>query len=406
MGKLAAARPPAPFYLSGEIMHLSRLAMSVGQSATLKLNELANSLRAEGKPVIHLGGGEPEEKIPQGAYDAATKKLATRYIRYTATGGIPELKKEIAAYTEKNHGLKPAAKNIAVSGGAKQAIYNFLLAVADPGSEVVFPAPYWVSYPEMVKLAYGTPVIVRPRPGELLPDIQDMDMHITTNTRAVMLNSPNNPSGIIYPEAFVRELVEICEYRGVYLMMDDIYNRLVFDGVSVPNAFSLTGRPLDDSIIVSINGVSKTYSMTGFRIGWSVASEAVTRAMVKIQAQITSCPSALSQAAAAGALAGQGTFVEDLRASLEKKRDLLMGELKKIKKVKLYIPQGTFYSFPDLSAYEPDSDKLSKLLLDKAMVVTVPGKEFGLDGHLRISYCGPEKDIIEGVARIKKVLDG
>lgn len=387
-------------------MHLSRLAMSVGQSATLKLNELSSNLKAEGKPVIHLGGGEPEEKIPQGAYDASLKKLDTRYIRYTATGGIPELKKEIASYTGRHYGLNPAAGNIVVSGGAKQAIYNFLMAVVDPGSEVVFPAPYWVSYPEMVKLVYGIPVVVRPGPGKLLPDIQDMARHITSNTRAVMLNSPNNPSGMIYPEDFVRELVELCEYRGVYLMMDDIYNRLVFGGASAPNAFSLSRRPLNDSVIVSINGVSKMYSMTGFRIGWSVAGEAITQAMVKIQAQVTSCPAVLSQAAAAGALAGQGSFVEELRSQLEKKRDLLVSELKKLKKVKIHVPQGTFYSFPDFSAYEADSEKLSKLLLDKAMVVTVPGVEFGLDGHLRISYCGSGKDIVEGISRIRKVLDG
>ncbi|HBB66179.1 MAG: hypothetical protein A2X28_01030 [Elusimicrobia bacterium GWA2_56_46] len=386
-------------------MHLSRLAMSVGQSATLKLNELANSLKAEGRPVIHLGGGEPEEKIPRGAYDAAVKKLDTGYIHYTAVSGIPELKKEIASYTEHNYGLKPAAKNIVVSGGAKQAIYNFLMAVVDPGSEVVFPAPYWVSYPEMVKLVHGVPIIVRPGPGELIPGIEEMDRHITSNTRAVMLNSPNNPSGALYPEAFVRELVEICEYRGVYLMMDDIYDRLVFDGASAPRAFAMSGRPLDDSIIVSINGVSKAYSMTGFRIGWSVAGEAVSLAMAKIQAQVTSCPSGLSQAAAAGALGGHGAFVEELRVQLEKKRNLMVSELKKIKKVKLHVPQGTFYSFPDFSAYEKDSEKLSRLLLDKAMVVTVPGREFGLDGHLRLSYCGSEKDIVEGVSRIEKILD-
>jgi aspartate aminotransferase len=210
---------------------------------------------------------------------------------------------------------------------------------------------------------------------------------------------------MIYPEDFVRELVEICEDRGVYLMMDDIYNRLVFDGASAPNAFTMSKRPLDESLIVSINGVSKTFSMTGFRIGWSVASEAVTQAMTKIQAQVTSCPSALSQAAAAGALAEKGTFVEDLRAQLERKRDLLAVELNKVKKVKFTLPQGTCYSFPDFSAYEKDSEKLSKLLVDKALVVTVPGREFGLDGHLRISYCGAEKDIVEGVARIRKVLD-
>lgn len=387
-------------------MHLSRLAMSVGQSATLKLNELAGVLKAEGKPVIHLGGGEPEEKIPQGAYDAGQAKLKSGFVRYTPTSGTPDLKKEIAAYTEKNYGLRAGPKNIAVSGGAKQAIYNFLMAVVDPGAEVVFPAPYWVSYPEMVKMVYGSPVVVRPQPGELLCSIEDLESHFTSNTRAVMLNSPNNPSGQVYSEKFIKELVEICEYRNIYLLMDDIYDRLVFDGKTSPKAFSFSGRELDDSIIVSVNGVSKTYSMTGFRIGWSVASQAITQAMVKIQAQITSCPSALSQAAAVGALREQGDFVEKLRGSLEKKRDVLLAELKKIKKAKIAAPQGTFYSFPDFSAYEKDSEKLSNLLLEKAMVATVPGKEFGLDGHLRISYCGPEKDIIEGISRIRKTLDG
>jgi aspartate aminotransferase len=379
--------------------------MSVGQSATLKLNELANNLKAEGKPVIHLGGGEPEEKIPQGAYAAAVKKLDTRSIRCTATDGTRDLKKEISAYTERISGFRPAAKNIVVSGGAKQAIYNFLMAVVDPGSEVVFPAPYWVSYPEMVKLAYGTPVIVRPEPGRLLPDMREMEKHITSNTRAVMLNSPNNPSGMMYPEAFLRELAEICEARGVYLMMDDIYGRLVIDGAAAPNTFALSGKPLDESVVVSINGVSKSYSMTGFRVGWSVAGEAISQAMAKIQAQVTSCPSALSQAAAVGALAAEDNFVDGLRSQLEKKRDLLIGELRKLKKINIHQPQGTFYSFPDFSAYEKDSEKLSRLLLDKVMVVTVPGREFGLDGHLRLSYCGSEKDITEGVERIRKVLD-
>ncbi|OGS50580.1 MAG: hypothetical protein A3J79_01035 [Elusimicrobia bacterium RIFOXYB2_FULL_62_6] len=387
-------------------MHLSRLAMSVGQSATLKLNELAGNLKAEGKPVIHLGGGEPEEQIPAGAYDASLEKLKSRLVRYTPTSGTPDLKKEIIAYTEKNYGLKAEPKNIAVSGGAKQAIYNFLMAVVDPGAEVVFPAPYWVSYPEMVKMVYGTPVAVKPKSGGLLCSVEDLEAHLTSNTRAVMLNSPNNPSGQMYSDDFVKELVEVCEYRNIYLLMDDIYDRLVFDGKTSPKTFSFSKKPLDESIIVSVNGVSKTYSMTGFRIGWSVASQAITQAMVKIQAQITSCPSALSQAAAVGALREQGDFVEDLRSSLEKKRDVLLAELKKLKKVKIHAPQGTFYSFPDFSAYEKDSEKLSKLLLEKAMVVTVPGKEFGVDGHLRISYCGPERDIVEGVSRIRKVLDG
>ncbi|OGS13061.1 MAG: hypothetical protein A2234_09685 [Elusimicrobia bacterium RIFOXYA2_FULL_58_8] len=386
-------------------MNLSRLALSLGQSATLKLNELANNLKAEGKPVVHLGGGEPEEKIPAGAAEAGRRLLDGGFVRYTATAGTAPLKKEIAAYTERHYGVKPGLNNIVVASGAKQAIYNFLVSVIDPGDQVVFPAPYWVSYPEMVRLAYGTPVVARPKAGQLLVSAADIEACITSSTKAVLLNSPNNPSGQIYPQQFIREMVEICEHRNVYLLMDDIYNQLVFDGLKAPSAFEFSRRPLNESVIVSINGVSKTFSMTGFRIGWSVANEAITQAMVKVQAQVSSCPSALSQAAAAGALAAGGDFVGTLRAGLEKKRDLMVAELSKLKKVKLHKPQGTFYSFPDFSAYEPASAKLSGLLLEKAMVVTVPGVEFGLEGHLRLSYCGAEKDIIEGVARIRKVLD-
>ncbi|PKM97748.1 MAG: pyridoxal phosphate-dependent aminotransferase [Elusimicrobia bacterium HGW-Elusimicrobia-3] len=386
-------------------MNLSRLALSLGQSATLKLNELANNLKAEGKPVIHLGGGEPEEKIPRGALEESGKMLDAGFVRYTPTSGTAALKKEIAAYTEQYYGVKPGPKNIVVASGAKQAIYNFLVAVTDPGDEIVFPAPYWVSYPEMVKLAYGNPVIVRPREGELLAKAADIEAHITSRTKAILLNSPNNPSGQVYGEEFIRRMVEVCEDRGVYLLMDDIYNRLVFDGLKAPSAFEFSNKPLNESPIVSINGVSKTFSMTGYRIGWSVANEAVTQAMIKVQAQISSCPSALSQAAAAGALREGGAFVETLRDGLQKKRDTMVAELAKLKKIKLHKPQGTFYSFADFSAYEKDSAKLSALLLEKAMVVAVPGVEFGLEGHLRLSYCGAEADIVEGVSRIRKILD-
>ncbi len=385
-------------------MNLSRLALSLGQSATLKLNELANNLRAEGKPVIHLGGGEPEERIPGGAAAESRRLLDGGFVRYTPVSGTAPLKKEIAAYTSRHYGVEPGPKNIVVASGAKQAIYNFLVSVVDPGDQVVFPAPYWVSYPEMVRLAYGMPVVVRPREGRLTVSAGDIEAHITSRTKAILLNSPNNPSGQVYSEDFIREMVEICEHRNIYLLMDDIYNSLVFDGLKAPSAFNFSKRPLNDSPIVSVNGVSKTFSMTGFRIGWSVANEAVTQAMTKVQAQVSSCPSALSQAAAAGALREGDGFAEALRAGLEKKRDVMAAELSKLGKVKLHKPQGTFYSFPDFSAYEKDSAKLAARLLAEAMVVTVPGAEFGLEGHLRLSYCGSAADIVEGVARIRKVL--
>ena len=387
-------------------MNLSKLALSLGRSATLKLNEVANNLKAEGKPVIHLGGGEPEEKIPGGADGESRKLLDSGFVRYTPVSGTAPLKKEIAAYTERYYGIKPGPKNIVVASGAKQAIYNFLISVVDPGDQVIFPAPYWVSYPEMVRLAYGTPIAVRPREGQLLVSAEDIEAYLTSNTKAILLNSPNNPSGQVYPEDFIREMVELCEARDIYLVMDDIYNRLVFDGLKAPSAFNFSKRPLNESVIVSINGVSKTFSMTGYRIGWSVADEALSQAMIKVQAQVSSCSSALSQAAAAGALRDEGGgFVENLRQGLEKKRDIMVAELSRLKKVKLHKPQGTFYSFPDFSAYEKDSRKLSALLLEKALVVTVPGAEFGLEGHLRLSYCGSEKGIVEGVGRIRGLLD-
>ncbi len=386
-------------------MHLSQAAMNLGQSATLRLNDLARRLKAEGKPIIHFGGGEPVEEIPQAAYDAALKKLETRRIKYTPASGLIELKNEIIAYTEKQYGFKASPKNIIISGGAKQAIYNFLMAVVDPGSEVIFPAPYWVSYPDMVKLVYGTPVVIKPKEDSLLIDIDSLEKHITSNTRAVLLNSPNNPSGAVYSEDFIGKLVEICESRNIYLLTDDIYGRLVNKGVKTPLPFSFSKKILDDSPIVSVNGVSKMYSMTGFRIGWSIGNEAIVKAMTKIQGQITSCPSDLSQAAAIGALRRGEAFIEELNASLDKKRSILINELKKFKKVKLYAPNGTFYSFPDFSAYDKDSARLANMLIEKAMVVTVPGVEFGLEGHLRISYCGDEKDIIEGFKRMRELLD-
>ncbi len=386
-------------------MHLSQAAMNLGQSATMRLNDLARRLKAEGKPIIHFGGGEPVEKIPQAACDAALKKLESRHVKYTPAGGLIELKNEIITYTEKKYGFKPKPKNIIISGGAKQAIYNFLMAVVDPGSEVIFPAPYWVSYPDMVKLTYGTPVVVQPKEGSLLVDIDSIEKHITSNTRAILLNSPNNPSGAVYGEDFLRKLVETCESRNIYLLTDDIYGRLVGAGVKTPLPFSFSKKNIDDSPIVSVNGVSKMYSMTGFRIGWSIGNEAIVKAMTKIQSQITSCPSDLSQTAAMGALRDGEGFIKEINVALTKKRNILIKELKKFKKAKLYPPNGTFYSFPDFSAYDKDSARLANMLIEKAMVVTVPGVEFGLEGHLRISYCGEEKDIIEGLKRMREVLD-
>ncbi len=386
-------------------MSLSQLARSISESPTLKLNETAALLREKGEPVIHLGGGEPKSKAPIDAIINCTALLNTGEVRYTAPDGIPALKKAVIRYTEEHYHKLVSADNVLVSGGAKQALMVLLHAILDPKEEVIFPAPYWVSYPEMVKLAGGVPVVVKAEDGTFYPTIREMTEAVGSYTKAIILNSPNNPSGAMYSREFVAEMVEFCEKKSIYLIMDDIYNRLVFNGKSAPICYDSMKLPLEQSKLVVINGVSKTYAMTGFRIGWAIANRELTEAMGNIQSQQTSGPAAPSQWAAVGALNGVQSSVEALRMTLENNRNVMLDRLEAIPGVKVAKPDGTFYCFPDFSAYMKDSPKLANLLLQKVRVVTVPGKEFGFEGHLRMSYCGTMKDITEGLERIQWALD-
>jgi len=386
-------------------MSLSQLARSINESPTLKLNETAALLREKGEPVIHLGGGEPKSKAPIDAIINCTSLLNTGEVRYTAPDGIPALKKAVIRYTEEHYHKLVSADNVLVSGGAKQALMVLLHAILDPKEEVIFPAPYWVSYPEMVKLAGGVPVVVTAEDGTFYPTLKEITDAVGSYTKAIILNSPNNPSGAMYSREFIAEMVEFCEKKSLYLIMDDIYNRLVFEGKSAPICYDFAKTDLEQSKLVVINGVSKTYAMTGFRIGWAIANRELTGAMGNIQSQQTSGPAAPSQWAAVGALNGVQSSVEALRVTLENNRNVMLDRLEAIPGVKVAKPDGTFYCFPDFSAYMKDSQKLANFLLQKVRVVSVPGKEFGFEGHLRLSYCGTMKDITEGCERIQWALD-
>jgi aspartate aminotransferase len=386
-------------------MSLSQLARSLKESVTLKLNETAALLREKGEPVIHLGGGEPKSNCPLDAVINCSSVLNTGEIRYTPPDGIPALKKAIIRSTEEQYGISVSADNVIASGGAKQALMVFLHAILDPKEEVIFPAPYWVSYPEMVKLAGGLPVPVTPEDGSFYPTVREIADVVGSYTKAVIINSPNNPSGAMYSKDFIQEIVEFCEKKSLYLVMDDIYNRLVFDGRTAPNCYEFVKAPLEQSKLVVINGVSKMYAMTGFRIGWAIANKQLVEAMATIQSQQTSGPASPSQWAAVGALNGVQSSVETLRVTLENNRNVMVDRLKAFDGVKICKPAGTFYCFPDFSAYMKDSQKLADFLLDRVRVVTVPGKEFGFEGHLRLSYCGAIRDIMEGLDRIKWALD-
>lgn len=386
-------------------MSLSLIGKSISVSATLKLNEQAAILKQKGEPVIHLGGGEPKTKAPVEALIAAAGMINSGEVRYTPADGIPALKKAIIRYTEEFYNRKVDPENVIASGGAKQSLMVALASILNPQDEVIFPAPYWVSYTEMAKMLGAIPVPVFAEDGTFYPRLQDIEQRVTSYTKCIIINSPNNPTGAMYSEQFISDIVEFCEKRGIWLIMDDIYHRLIFDGKKPLNCYNYAKDLSENSKLIVVNGVSKQYAMTGFRIGWTVANKSLVEVMTNIQAHQTSGPSAITQIAATAAINGVQSGVEALRQTLENNRNIMMDRLNSFNGIKSYKPDGTFYCFTDFSYYEKDSKKLSKFLLDKVRVLTVPGIEFGMDGFLRLSTCGSVKDITEGIERIKWALD-
>jgi len=294
---------------------------------------------------------------------------------------------------------------VLITNGAKQSLFNIFYSLLNPQDEVVVLAPYWVSYNEMIRMCMGIPVIVTPEDGTFTPRFEEIERAVTASTRAIIVNSPNNPSGAVYPPELIGKIVGLCESRGIHMICDDIYHRLTFDGVTAVPAYQFTKNDVDNSHVIVVNGVAKLYGMTGFRIGWVVAPPDLIRVMTNVLAQTTSCVSPLAQAAAEGALNGLQSVVEALRLHIQNNRDVLLQEMRTFNGVRLIEPAGTFYALPDMRAFSGDSVEVSRFLLKKAMVVTVPGREFGMEGHIRISFAGSVNDVTEGIARIKWALD-
>src|SRR5208283_4527688 len=264
-------------------MSVSQLAKSIAESPTLKLNEEARVLREKGEAVIHLGAGEPKNKAPINAILSAAAKLNAADIKYTPTDGIPSLKKAVIRYTEENYDRVVAPENVIVSSGAKQSVYNVLYSIINPQDEVIILAPYWVSYPEMVRMVLGIPGIVTPEDGTFYPRMEEIKKVVGSNTRAIIVNSPNNPSGVVYSDEFIKEIVDFCETKSIYLIVDDIYHKLIFDGRKAPNAYNHTTKDIEDTMVIIVNGISKLYGMTGFRIGWAIANRKLVNIMTNVQ---------------------------------------------------------------------------------------------------------------------------
>lgn len=390
--------------------HLSQLARNIAESPTFALNEQARLLRERGEAVINMSIGEPKNKAPIAAILSSVSKIVSGDVKYSPPDGMPSMKKAIIRYMGENYDQSVAPENVIVSSGAKQSLFNTLFAILNPQDEVIVLAPYWVSYPEMVKMCHGVPVIVTPGDGSFHPRMDEIERAVSSYTKAIIVNSPNNPSGEVFCDDFIAQIVDFCERKKIHLIMDDIYHKLVFDGRRPAPAYRHTKQDLESSMILVVNGVSKLYGMTGFRIGWVVAPRNMVAVMTNVQAQTTSCASVVLQAAAEGALTGLQSIVESLRLTFENNRDVLMQELRAFNGIRVNKPGGTFYALPDFRAYLPsphakDSVELANYLLRRALVVTVPGKEFGMEGHLRLSYAGSAKDITAAIERIKWALD-
>ncbi len=404
----------------GITMNYSAQRLSIIEpSPTLAITAKAAELKAAGRDVIGFGVGEPDFDTPEHIKEAARRAMAEGQTKYTPVSGTPKLKKAIAAKFEKENGLKYDPKGIIVSTGGKQVLFNLFLAYLNPGEEVIVPAPYWVSYADIVRIAGGVPVIVScPASQNYLIRPEQVEAAITPRTRAIILCSPSNPTGGVYSEAELRALGAVLEkYKDILIVSDDIYEHILFGGRRFTNLAMLFPE-MKDRIFIA-NGVSKSYSMTGWRIGYGAGHPSLVEGMETMQSQSTSNPSSISQAAALAALEGPQDCVENMRAAFEKRKDLVMGHFSKIPEITLSAPGGAFYVFPNLDRVyslpgfarlkSGSADRsLSRIfcahLLEKYDVAVVPGIAFGDDSGFRLSFALSEESLNKGLERIARMI--
>jgi aspartate aminotransferase len=390
-------------------MQLSERVRWIKPSATLAVTEKAAALRRQGIQVIDLGAGEPDFDTPENIKEAARRALAAGQTKYTPVGGTDELKSAIVTKLARDNGLEYAKNEVIASCGGKHALFVLFQALFNEGDEVLVPAPYWVSYPDMLLLAGARARIVFPKAGnsfKLAPE--DLDAALTPRTRAIILNSPSNPAGVAYSPEELAALLDVIAQHSCWIISDDVYEKMVYGDFQLGQVLRL--RPDLRPRTILCNSVSKTYAMTGWRVGYTAGPAEVIRAMTTLQGQMTSNPSSIAQAAAAEALAGNQDSVPRMMAEFGKRRDFVVERLQAIPGIHCPKPQGAFYVFPNVSAYlgkgsgPKTGDELAAYLIEKTHVAVVGGTDFGYPDHIRISYANSIENLQEGLDRIARAL--
>jgi len=393
-------------------MKLTKRIQSIKPSPTLAITMKANALRAQGRDIIGFGAGEPDFDTPENIKAAAVRAIASGFTKYTPVGGIDELKDAIAVKMARDHGLDYNRSQIVVSCGAKHTLYNLIQVLCEEGDEVIVPAPYWVSYVDIVVLAGATPVVIPTEQAvgfKLTPDL--LRGAVTDRTRVLILNSPANPTGAAYSRDELTALAAVLATMEITVISDDIYEKIIYDGFEFFSIAAVSEEMKDRTVIV--NGVSKAYAMTGWRIGYAAGSEPIVAAVTKLQSQNTSNPASIAQKAAVEALNGSQEAVGMMVKAFRERRDVIVAALNKIPGLTCPNPQGAFYVFPNVAQIYgrsfqekviDDSTSLAAYLLDEANVAVVPGIDFGADNYIRLSYATSQELIEKGVVRIAQAL--
>ena len=382
-------------------MHLAKRLNSVAPSLTLKITAKAKELLAKGVDVITLAAGEPDFDTPDYIKEAAIEAIRNGFTKYTPASGTGELKAAICEKLRKENNLTYEPGQLVVSSGAKHSLYNIFQALCGEGDEVIIPSPYWLSYPEMVRLAGARPVIARTLPEEgfkLTPHL--LSSTLSPKTKAVIFNSPSNPTGSVYSEGELKALAQIIKEKSIFVISDEIYEKLIYD-----DNIHISIASLDEDIYrlsIVVNGVSKSYAMTGWRIGYLAASKELAAAVTAIQSHSTSNPASISQKAALAALKGGQDWMRSMVAEFSKRRDYIVERMKRIRNISCFKPGGAFYLFCDISATGMNSVELAERLLEEVRVAVIPGRAFGWDTHLRLSFAAGMKEITEALNRLEK----